>query len=418
MAAARALIVLLIVGLLMVCAGCAQGGGTGAVLPKGVPVVRVRIMQACREVKVAAATPVWARSQADLNPHPVKFPAAPGSIVKLVDGTWDAGGVQLGTGELTLTPSRPVSVSVDGRFYRGRYRLVPVGQDQFDLINDIDVDSYLQGVLPVELYPNWEEEAYKALAIAARTYAIFESRTPSIVRRPYDLDSDVRSQMYKGISAETNRSIRAVDATRGVVVAYGQPGQEKIFKAYYSSCCGGKTQSSYDAFGDGYFPPVAEYERGGTCSISTKYKWGPVAVSKQELSRRFALWAKRKSELTGQPRVELNMQGVQRIERAYLNKIGRPVLFYVTDNANMRYMMKAEDVRQAICTEATPSTMVYSGYFNTVNEKDRIRFVDGRGYGHGVGMCQWCVQRQAQTGWKHEQIVSANYPGTKLIRGY
>lgn len=413
----RAAIILLVMGLLSLCAGCAPQG-SGAILPKGVPVVRVRLQQACSEVRVVAAGPLWAKSQADLTSQPVNFPSAPGSTLKLVNGTWYAGGaVPMGSGELTLTPGRSGTVSIDGRYCRGRYRFVPVGQDLFDVVNDIDVDGYLKGVLPVELYPSWEDEAYRALAIAARTYAIYESRVGGL-RRAYDLNSDERSQMYKGIGSETSKSIRAVEATAGVVVTYGPPGQERIFRAYYSSCCGGKTQSSYDAFGDDYLPPVAEFDRGSTCSTSNKFNWGPVTISKAELSKRFAVWAKKKSEQQGQPRPELKMQGVARIEQAFVNKLGRPVLFYVTDNANLRFLMRAEDVRLAIASEANGGPTVYSGYFNTVNEADRIRFVDGHGFGHGVGMCQWCAQRQALMGWRYEDIVVANYPGTKLIKAY
>lgn len=412
----RAAVVLLLMELMLLCGGCAPQGG-GAILPKGVPVVRVRILQACSEVRVVATSPLWAKSQADLTPQSVNFPPAPGSTVKLVSGMWSAGGVPLGSGELTLTPGRVGTVSIEGRCCRGRYRLVPVGQGLFDVVNDVDVDSYLKGVLPVELYSSWEQEAYKALAIAGRTYAIFESKVTG-VRRAYDLNSDERSQMYKGIASETSKSIRAVEATAGVVVAYGPPGQERIFRAYYSSCCGGKTQSSHDAFGDDYLPPVGEFDRGTTCSISNRFNWGPVVISKAELSKRFAAWAKRKSEQEGQPRPELKMQGVARIEQAYVNKLGRPVLFYVTDNANLRFMMRAEDLRSAIASDANGGPTVYSGYFNTINETERIRFIDGHGFGHGVGMCQWCAQRQAQLGWRHEDIVIANYPGTKLIRAY
>ena len=84
---------------------------------------------------------------------------------------------------------------------------------------------------------------------------------------------------------ETSKSIRAVEATAGIVVAWGSPGQERIFKSYFSSCCGGKTQSAYDAFGDEYIPPLAEHDRGATCSISPKFNWAPVTIKKDELSR-------------------------------------------------------------------------------------------------------------------------------------
>ena len=402
--------------LLMVLTGCAQRGGA-IILPKGVPVIRVRIMQDCKQIKLAANETVWVKSGADMTPHPVTFPPAPGSLVKLVAGAWDAGGRPLGTGELVITPGRVGSASVNGNSYRGRYRLIPTSADSFDVVNDVDVDSYLKSVIPVELYTSWEEETYKAQAIAARTYAIYESKTAGI-KRDWDVFSDERSQMYGGIGKETSKSVRAVDTTAGLVAAWGQPGQERIFKAYFSSCCGGKTQSAYDAFGDDYIPPLAEHDRGTTCSISPKFKWAPVSIQKEELSRRMAAWAQRRSEAMGSPRPELKIQGIARIDQAFLNKLDRPVFFYVTDTKGTRFMMRAEDLRSAIAFDAPAGQTVYSGFFKTVNEADAIRFVEGRGYGHGVGLCQWCAQSLARSGWRHEDIVTSAFPGAKIIRAY
>lgn len=368
-------------------------------------------------MKVAGTRVSWVKSSVDLAPARFSFPAGSGSLVKLVNGSWDIGGINGGSGELTITPTQTGSMWIDGKSYRGRYRFIPASPNTFDIVNDVDIDGYLKGVLPVELYANWSEQTYRAQAIAARTYAIYESRTAG-QKRNWDVFSDQRSQMYSGMSAETGKSVRAVDATAGMVVAAGPEKQERIFKAYFSSCCGGRTQSAYDAFGDPYSRPLSEIDRGATCSISPKFNWGPVTIRKDELSRRLAGWAKEKSEQAGSPRPELKMQGVAKIEHAFLNKLGRPVYFYVTDNTGQQYLMKAEDLRLAICWDAADGKKVYSGYFDVVNEAQTIRFINGHGYGHGVGLCQWCAQRQAQSGWNYEQIILAAYPGAKLIRAY
>ena len=131
-----------------------------------------------------------------------------------------------------------------------------------------------------------------------------------------------------------------------------------------------------------------------------------------------AAWAKRKTEQQGTPRPELKMQGIARIEQAFLNKLDRPVYFYVTDTKGTRFMMRAEDLRSAIAFDAPAGQTVYSGFFNPVNEPDAIRFTNGHGFGHGVGLCQWCAQREALAGWRHEDIVVNAYPGAKLIRAY
>jgi stage II sporulation protein D len=374
-------------------------------------------MQDCREVIVGSTEPVWVKSAQDLSPQPVSFPQL-GSQLRLNNGVWLAGGnVRLGSGELTLTPSHEGTATIQRLQYRGRYRLVPITPNTFDVVNDVDVDGYLKSVISRELYPNWTEEAYKAQAIVARTYALYESRTIG-VKRYWDVWSDERSQVYGGMAFETAKSVRAVDATAGVVVAYGSPGQERIFKAYFSSCCGGRTQSSRDAFGDDYTPVLGERKREPWCRISPRYNWETVSIRKDDLGRRIAAWAKHKSEQQGSPRPELNIVGVSKIEQAYVNSVGRPILFRVTDTQNKLFMMRAEDLRLAVCEAPKNAPKVYSADFTTINEATTIRFVNGRGHGHGVGMCQWCAQAQSQSGWRHEDIVLDAYPGAKLMRAY
>jgi stage II sporulation protein D len=403
---------------LLLASGCVQESARVG-LPPGVPIVRVRLQQDLREVRIAASEPALVRAGSDMAAQPVNFPRSPGAAIILEGGVWKwkVGGGILGTGELIIQPGHEGTVLVNDRQYRGRFRLVPVSTGSFDLVNDVDVDGYLKGVLPAELYKSWDAETYRAQAIVARTYALYESRTIG-AKRYWDVFPDQRSQVYGGIGVETSKSRDAVNATAGIVLAYGQPGQERIFKAYFSSCCGGISQSAYDAFGDPYTQPLSEQARGSECAASAKFNWGPVAVKKDELTRRFHLWAKNKSELTGRPRPELQMGQVVRIDGAFANKLGRPITFYVTDDRGLRYTLRAEELRSAINTDAGSGPVVYSGYFRTVDEPQQVRFVDGHGYGHGVGMCQWCAQAMAASGTPHEDIVLKSYPGARLVRAY
>ena len=82
-----------------------------------------------------------------------------------INGKW---GYMDANGELIIKPAADGSVLVNGRSYRGQFRLVPTSGDKFDLVNELDVDSYLKGVLACELLSQWEAEAYKAQAMAAR----------------------------------------------------------------------------------------------------------------------------------------------------------------------------------------------------------------------------------------------------------
>src|SRR5205085_8957185 len=127
--------------------------------------------------------------------------------------------------------------------YRGKFRFIPVGGTRFDVINELDVDAYLASVVSKEMLVGWHDEAYKAQAVVARTYALDEKQTAGLDRY-WDVWPDTKSQMYGGIPGETAKSRAAVTETAGVVVACpDNAGNPKIFKAYFSSCCGGISQA-------------------------------------------------------------------------------------------------------------------------------------------------------------------------------
>jgi len=394
---------------LLIPLGCSTGI-SGRASPS-VPVVRVRLLEDQQRVSVAASespTVIVGTTTA----RRLNLPSGMDVVVSLASsGAWQVGNVTLGAGEMTLIPSAEGTLNVNGQSYRGRYRLVPVSTGRFDVVNDVDVDGYLKSVISKELLTRWDVEAYKAQAIVARTYAIYVSRT-SPTGRHFDLNDDQRSQVYGGIAQETAKSRLAVDETAGVVVVFGDGGREKIFKTYFSSCCGGITQSATDAFGDAYLPPLSDQNVGPLCNASPRFNWGPVVLRKSEIVRRVKLWG------TQRNRSEAGISSINTIEIQATNRWGRPKRFVITDGNGARYSLNGEEIRWAINTDATDGTTLSSSYFKVINEPDVIRFVDGHGFGHGVGMCQWCAERRAEEGMSHEDIVLAAFQQAKLARMY
>jgi stage II sporulation protein D len=400
--------------------GCSQNNYLTTPRP-GVPVVRVRLLENQDHVALAstANVQVWTASQ--LTPRTVAFPD--GQIdLRLTPAGWLLGSVSLGAGELNLHPTAVGALSVNGSAYRGAYRCVPTSATNFDVINDVDIDGYLMGVLPKELFHNWQAQTYSAQAVVARTYALYEANTAGIGRY-WDVYPDQRSQMYGGLSAETSKSRDAVEQTLGQVVVYGAPGHEKIFKAYFSSCCGGVTQAAADAFpGDPMIPPLMEQNVGALCSDSPYFNWGPVILKKDEATRRMKLWATRKSKLDGHTRPETQMGQIMRIDIDSANRYGRPARFVVTDARGNQYNLASEELRAALDTDAGPGIPTLPSSFfridNGLPSSDSIRFIDGHGLGHGVGMCQWSAEARAENGMGYEQIVLLAYPEAKIAKAY
>lgn len=398
--------------LLFIPLACAPNlGQTG--VPPGTPTVRVLLLENRTTVSLSASAASKVRIGSGATQR-LNFPSGDAVAVSLSPSGWQIGNASLGSGEMVLDPSIEGSLSVGASKplpYRGRLRFVPSAGDRFDVVNDVDVEGYLKGVLAREMLHNWRLEAYEAQAIVARTYALYEARTGAAGRR-FDLYPDQRSQVYGGIAAESATSRQAVEVTRGVVVAYGPPGHEKIFKAYFSSCCGGVTQSAADAFGDPSSVPLSDQLIGPCCVESPHFNWGPVVIQKGELSRRIRAWA------ANHQRSEKGIGEITRVDVQFANQWGRPTRFVVSDSRGTRYSFTDEEFRVAFNTSATDGVTIPSGFFKPVNEADVIRLVDGHGFGHGVGLCQWCAQHKASQGVRPEAIVTAAFPRSRLIRAY
>ena len=110
----------------------------------------------------------------------------------------EGGVTALAVAPLVLRPPKKAVLAVDGRPYRGKLELVPQGQF-LRVVNIVSLENYLQGVVAGEMPFSWPAEALKAQAVAARSYAL-----ASLVKgKPFDLYSDVRSQVYRGVAGET-----------------------------------------------------------------------------------------------------------------------------------------------------------------------------------------------------------------------
>ena len=127
--------------------------------------------------------------------------------------------------------------------YRGVLEAVPTESDpgSLNVVNALALDQYVKGVIPNESPPSWPAEELKAQAVASRSFAI----TGGVGGNGFDLYSDTRSQVYKGLESEYPSTNAAVTATRGQVVMY----QGEVAQTLFSACSGGHTESIVNVFG-------------------------------------------------------------------------------------------------------------------------------------------------------------------------
>ncbi|MDQ2870619.1 MAG: SpoIID/LytB domain-containing protein, partial [Acidobacteriota bacterium] len=134
----------------------------------------------------------------------------------------------------------------DGKPYRGSLRVLVNPRGTLNVVNRVDLEEYLYGVVPAEMGPKRfdELEALKAQSIAARTYAM--AHRGQFESEGYDLCATPKCQVYSGLSAEDPLSNAAVDATRGLALASGG----RFADALFISTCGGRTEDVENVFGE------------------------------------------------------------------------------------------------------------------------------------------------------------------------
>lgn len=134
-------------------------------------------------------------------------------------------------------------VSVKNKWYRGNL-MIQNKDGKLTVINNVNIEDYIKGVLPSEMPSGWETEALKAQAVAARSFAL--ANLGKRAKYGYDLNDTTEDQVYGGASAETTKTNQIVDDTKGIVLIYDL----KIIPAYYSASAGGQTINASAAWGN------------------------------------------------------------------------------------------------------------------------------------------------------------------------
>ena len=293
---------------------------------------------------------------------------------------WQAKGIRIETAgdrDLHLNQSQ----------FRGMVDILKDDSGSLYAINRIDIEDYLYGVLPHEVAFWWPKEALKAQCIAARTYALYQAQVNR--NAEFDVKSGTSSQVYGGTSKERYRTNGAVDQTKGKVLVY----QGKLFPAYFHATCGGVTTAAQELWKID-LPPLAGGVRCGFCRISPHYSW----EAKVPLSDIEEKMNKNKRPL-GQ---------ILKIEVISKTPSGRVGSLRIT-GISQEMTMAAKDFRVWIGGDRIRSTNF------TVNVHDDVAEFHGKGWGHGVGLCQWGAFGQALLGHPYDRILKFYYPGADIV---
>lgn len=301
---------------------------------------------------------------------------------------------------------------VDGKRYRGEIVVVPAGQALL-VINRLALESYLRGVVPLEIGRRTPEElaAVRAQAVAARSYAHTRIRTSA--GRPFDLVGTVTNQVYGGSDAETALTDSAIAGTRGVVLHY----QGRPVDAPYHASCGGRTAAASELYGGGaerpYLRSVSDRIPGSSahyCDIYPRTEWSRTIEARDVNAALEKYLRDYVSGLRGEPGRAIAVEEAGRTPSGRLAalRIRTDRGTHVVQGNSARFVIRPPN------GEILPST-----YFSAESARAaggalaRVTF-RGRGNGHGVGMCQWGAIGRARAGQSWQTILQTYYPGTSL----
>jgi stage II sporulation protein D len=254
------------------------------------------------------------------------------------------------------------------------------GDNGLYVINDIPLEDYIKGVVAAEMKSSWDIEALKAQAVAARTYAIYQILN-SAPGAPYNLTSTVLDQAYKGGNISSSVE-KAVDETKGEILTYGG----KPIAAFYHSTSGGMTEDAAEVFGKElpYLKPVKT-----NSELSPYFMWEKI-IPVSEIEK------------------ALDVQGIKDISIDSYTVSGRARGIKITLETGT-VTIPAIRMRKKIGWDRLPSTLI-----TRLSRNNSLMVFEGRGYGHGVGMCQWSCLQMAKEGMTYKQILTYFYPGTTI----
>ncbi len=293
-------------------------------------------------------------------------------------------------------------------YLRAVYESVPAG---ILLINVVDLEDYIKGVLPGEIGDRTVEEyeAVKAQAIAARTYAVWKMTDQGASGR---LASTIADQLYTGADSEKGFLSRGVDDTRGQIMTFkGSP-----IAAYYHAVCGGQTAPIEEIWpekhSEAYLKGVNDDDN---CKWAKSYSWTEtftIAGLQENLAKYFT------DKGTVQPGAFGNIRD---IEFTLDKEIGRIKTMQVYTNFGV-FKETSDHIRWALGRPSVPGAILPSTRFRAEKQFSGNALVGltitGTGNGHGVGMCQCGAIGQSRTGQKCDDLLKFYYKHIKIEKIY
>ena len=284
---------------------------------------------------------------------------------------------------------------------------------RLDVIVFVSLESYLPGVLDVELYGHWPLETFQAQAIAARSYALAESAFWA-TRRHFDLVAGPESQGWSG-DGGSDKARKAVQKTAGMVLLH----EGRVIPAYYSAACGGLPASADDAISSRESHRISplvpmDARPSGCCEASSVCAW-QVEFKRADLDRALRAWhTERNDDSLSRSNLSGSFDGMTVFERS---PTGRPLVYELVTSRGETLRIGSESFRRLLSKlpriEKGTSGSLRSSAFNGEFRGSRF-LIKGLGWGHGCGLCQYGANAMGKNGATWRMILERYYPGSEI----
>lgn len=278
-------------------------------------------------------------------------------------------------GSLLINSDKPIKVDNLKRSYLGALSF-RINNGKLDIINNIDMENYLRGILPKEMSPSFPKEALKAQAVTSRSFAL--SNINKFIKKGYNLDDTTSCQVYRGSSCYDKRTDEAIKCTKDQVLTY----KGKIAETIFGASSGGYIADASEVWGG----DSLDYLKAKEDPYST-YQWDTL-ISDNELSK-------------------FELGKIYNIEIKEFDNSGRAKKIIVTGQNGLKEFT-GNQFRNKLGSMKIKSTL-----FEIINLGDSFSF-KGKGFGHGVGLSQYGASAMAKNNFNYKEILNFYFPGTEL----
>ncbi len=327
------------------------------------------------------------------------------------------------------------NLKLNSKEYRGSVELMNIQSGKITVVNIVNLEEYLYGVVPLEMSTGFPIEALKAQAVCARTYAV--NSMGRFASKGFDLTNTTLSQVYGGVSAEKEDCTQAVTETAGMVLTYdGRPAQ-----VYYFSTSSGVTLNSQDVWSEA-LPYLQSVPDSWQYLITPDNKAWEVTYTAEEVTGRMKNLGYELGDVTSVEVTKTNEQGavtelvVTGTEGSHtFKKEGCRNAFNLKSQT---FTITAEGTEGGICVIGKDGkTTISGGYYakdsESVSKLDNAKvltaegteditsktvssnyIISGSGWGHGIGMSQNGARGMAQSGFSYADILTHYFSGTQI----